>query len=161
MLSNCILLIVRYNCYQTSTLLVLLAVAKLLMGQECISVECVPSAAVAVSEGRGCLSLVSDGGQVGLRDASRPRWRGVFLWSPLGRPPKQKRPWAHPPGRHPCPVHAGILTPMPSACWDTHSHPQCILGCTSSPWTDRRLWKHFLSATTVADGKYWAEFHCS
>ena len=24
-----------------------------------------------------------------------------------------------------------------------------------TPWTDRRLWKYYLSATTVADGKYW------
>ena len=56
-------------------------------------------------------------------------------------------PGRHPPGRHPplgrhsigqttpgltppCPVHAGIHTPLPSACWDTHPPAQCMLGYT-------------------------------
>ena len=42
---------------------------------------------------------------------------------PLGRHPLGR----HPPAQcmlgytHPCPVHAGIHTPLPSACWDTHN----------------------------------------
>ena len=55
-----------------------------------------------------------------------------------------------------------------------HLEQECIpVGCVPSavvavsgvsayggvhpPWTDRRLWKHYLSATTVADGKYWCD----
>ena len=52
-------------------------------------------------------------------------------------PNGQTPPWAdtplgrHPPGQtHPCPVHAGIHTPLPSACWDTHTPAQCMLGYT-------------------------------
>ena len=39
------------------------------------------------------------------------------------------------PGRHPwadtpCPVYAGIHTPLSSACWDSHPPAQCMLGYT-------------------------------
>ena len=52
------------------------------------------------------------------------------------------------------PVHAGIHSPLvrhgggvcPSTCWDTHPPVHRIL--------DTRLWKHYLSATSFADGKY-------
>ena len=39
-------------------------------------------------------------------------------------PPSGQTPfWADtPPGRPPCPVHAGIHTPLPSACWDRHGY---------------------------------------
>ena len=57
---------------------------------------------------------------------------GGCLPQPPGRHPllRQTPPWAdtpspgkHPPGQTPlCPVHAGIHTPLPSACWDT---PPC------------------------------------
>ena len=45
---------------------------------------------------------------------------------PLGRHPQQ----THPLARHPCPVYAGIHTPLPSACWETHPLAQCMLGYT-------------------------------
>ena len=51
----------------------------------------------------GCVS------QHTLRQTPTPRH------TPLGR---------HPLGTNPlCPVHAGIHTPLPSACWDTHPAP--------------------------------------
>ena len=41
---------------------------------------------------------------------------------------------------HPHPVHTGMHTPLPIACWDTHPQPaQCMLGYTpppSIPWTE-------------------------
>ena len=48
-----------------------------------------------------------------------PLWQAL----PLGRHPLGR----HPPAQcmlgytHPCPVHAGIHIPLPSACWDTHN----------------------------------------
>ena len=78
------------------------------------------------------------------------RGRSVCHTPPLGR---------HPLGIHPswidtpCPVHAGIHTPLPSACWDTHlpgRHPQgdtppaqCMLGYTH---TCMRGYTHLPSA---------------
>ena len=54
---------------------------------------------------------------------------GICLWShggvchpPVRHPPRQTSPWADIPRQTPpCPVHAGIHTPLPSACWDTHT----------------------------------------
>ena len=48
--------------------------------------------------------------------------------TPLGRHPL----WEDPPGQTctPCPVHAGIYTPLPSACWDTHPLPSA---CWDTP----------------------------
>ena len=47
------------------------------------------------------------------------------------------------------------LTSLPSACWDTHP-TQYMLGYTPpmNRILDTHLWKHYLSATTVADGNY-------
>ena len=65
---------------------------------------------------------------------------GVCLWS-----------WGcTPPGRHP-----SGQTP-PSQCMPRYTPPtQCTLGYAPSSCgqNDRRLWKHYLSATSVADGK--------
>ena len=47
---------------------------------------------------------------------------------------------------HPGPLHTGIHTPLPTACWDIPPPLLTIL--------DTRLWKHYLPATTVADGNY-------
>ena len=47
-------------------------------------------------------------------------------------------------------------TPPPSACWDTNPQPSAG---RDTPLVDRildtHLWKRYLSATTVADGKKW------
>ena len=64
--------------------------------------------------------------------------------TPLGRHPRgQAPPGGHPLGRHPpCPVHVGIDTPLPSACWDTHPPAQCMLGYTTpaSPLRQSLQW---------------------
>ena len=44
--------------------------------------------------------------------------------TPVGRqPPPGSHPLGRPPGRH----------PLPSACWDTHTPAQCMLGYTHPP----------------------------
>ena len=51
-------------------------------------------------------------------------------------------------------VSKGVYTPCPIACWDTHPHsPAQLRADIHPPWTDRHLWKHYLSAITVAGGK--------
>ena len=57
---------------------------------------------------------------------------GGVYHTPLGRhptrqtPPEQTPPWAD----TPCPVHAGIPTPPPSACWDmVNKHPSGMHSC--------------------------------
>ena len=57
----------------------------------------------------------------------------------------------------PCQAHPLPCTPLPlfSPCTPPPSP-------SIPPWTDRRSWKHYLSTTTVADGKYirthWSRF---
>ena len=47
--------------------------------------------------------------------------------TPLGRHPWDDTPWVNNPlGRHPPPV-------LPSACWDTHTPVQCMLGYIHPP----------------------------
>ena len=41
-------------------------------------------------------------------------------------------------------THAKVPTPSPEGTWDTHPY---------IPWTDRRSWKHYLPATSLA-GRY-------
>ena len=62
---------------------------------------------------------------------------GVCLWSQgvSATPPGQTSPLAD----TPCPVHAGIYTPLPSACWDTHPLPNACWDTRPPPWTDRHL----------------------
>ena len=61
---------------------------------------------------------------------------------PLGR---------HHLGRHPLGRHHPGIHPLPSACWYTYPLPSA---CWIPPISqnDRRLCKHYLSVTTVADG---------
>ena len=64
------------------------------------------------------------------------------------------------PGGVSAPVHAGIPAwgICPSACWEYLPRGVCV--CPSACWDtppvdsilDTRLWKHYLSSTTVADG---------
>ena len=70
---------------------------------------------------------------------------------------------------HPLVMHAPChACPLPSTSPAMHPLPP-LSPCTPPfamhappPWTDRRLWKHYLSTTTVADGKYirthWSRF---
>ena len=57
-----------------------------------------------------------------------------------------------------CPVHAGIHTPLPSACWDTHLTAQCMLGYTPPPPTGGHCcgrytfyWNAFLYKTSITN----------
>ena len=71
-------------------------------------------------------------------------------------PPQTDTPWDTPSS----PLHAGIHTPFPIAYWDTHppaslhagKHTPLPIACWDTPWTDRHLWKRYLSAITVASG---------
>ena len=87
----------------------------------------------------------------------------------LGRHPWADTPWAD----TPCPVHAGIHTPLSSACWDTHTHPcpvhagihpptQCMLEYSQQVGTCLSvsrgvclctLWVHQLILTNVTVSK--------
>ena len=66
---------------------------------------------------------------------------------------------AHPPAMHtPLPSTSPAMHP-PAAIFTMHTPPPSP---SIPPWTDRRSWKHYLSTTTVADGKYirthWSRF---
>ena len=59
-------------------------------------------------------------------------------------------------GIHPTPVHAGIHTPCPVHA-GIHTPAQWMLGYTPPPVDrilDTHLWKHYLSASSFADGNY-------
>ena len=53
-----------------------------------------------------------------------------------GQTPPGRTPGIHPLGKHPpgadtpAQLHAGIHTPCPIACWDTHPLPHCMLEYT-------------------------------
>ena len=151
MLSNCILLIVQYNCYQTSTLLVLLAVAKIINGTRMHSsrmrtVRCsgrlgragVPVSGLGRGSGgvegclwsqvEGCLPLVPPG--------QTPQAE-----TPLGRPPRADDPAQCMLGYTPlCPVHAGIYTPIPSAYWDAPPTRGQTDACENISFPQLLLW---------------------
>ena len=71
----------------------------------------------------------------------------------------------HAPLHHTCPP----LPCMPSFATHAplcHAHPHLphmppfAMHAPLPPWTDRHLWKHYLSATTVADGNKWQIISC-
>ena len=74
-----------------------------------------------------------------LPSANEVAERYVFTSKYLSMCPRQTSPWVDTPlgrplqGRPPCPVHAGIHTPLPSACWDTPLHSYCS-GWSASYW---------------------------
>ena len=79
---------------------------------------------VSASSPGGCLPHIHPG--------QTPRQTPPWADTPLGRhPPGQTPPWADIPQEDtPCPVHAGIHTPLPSACWDT---PPLHSACWDTP----------------------------
>ena len=110
--------------------------------QECIPVGCVPFVAVTVGgdvcPGGACLGSVCLGWCLPRGEVSAP---GVSAWMGCLSPPVPSTCW----DTHPLPSACWDTHPT-SACWDTHPPPRVdrIL--------DTLLWKHYLSATTVADG---------
>ena len=107
------------------------------MRQECIPVGCVPSAAVAVSPPRTPPTM----------HIPLPCMSPCHAHSPC----HAQTPHAFPPAMHAPTTHAPAMhAPLPCTP-PCHAHPLAMH--TPRGQNDRRLWKHNLSATTVADGK--------
>ena len=118
--------------------------------QECIPVGCVPSAAVAVSGGGVCPGDLTTG--VSAQGGGVCPGRGAVC------------PWGYlPAGCTPCPVdwmtgkaRIGYWTQAQAYMSRSSAAavPSWVITIGFDGWlaTDRRLWKHYLSAATVGDG---------